>query len=75
MDITSDMSELDALLGDGIEQGSSTLVPGPAGSGQISLGCRTIPCRHVVTKSSQQRASPLRRGLRCNPASTGATQE
>lgn len=31
---TSDIAELDALLGGGIEQGSSTLVLGPAGTGK-----------------------------------------
>jgi circadian clock protein KaiC len=32
--LTSDIGELDALLGGGIEQGSSTLVLGPAGTGK-----------------------------------------
>lgn len=32
--VTSDIAELDALLGGGIEQGSSTLVLGPAGTGK-----------------------------------------
>jgi len=32
--LTSDIAELDALLGGGIEQGSSTLVLGPAGTGK-----------------------------------------
>lgn len=32
--ITSDIAELDTLLGGGIEQGSSTLVLGPAGTGK-----------------------------------------
>jgi circadian clock protein KaiC len=35
--LTSGISELDALLGGGIEQGSSTLVMGPAGSGKSLL--------------------------------------
>jgi len=32
--VTSDVPELDALLGGGIEQGSSTLILGPAGTGK-----------------------------------------
>ncbi|SCZ12152.1 ATPase domain-containing protein [Microvirga guangxiensis] len=35
--LTSGIAELDALLGGGIEQGSSTLVMGPAGSGKSLL--------------------------------------
>ena len=35
--LTSGISELDALLGGGIEQGSSTLIMGPAGSGKSLL--------------------------------------
>jgi circadian clock protein KaiC len=35
--LTSGIGELDALLGGGIEQGSSTLVMGPAGSGKSLL--------------------------------------
>jgi len=34
---TSDIAELDALLGGGIEQGSSTLVLGPAGTGKSTF--------------------------------------
>jgi circadian clock protein KaiC len=35
--VTSDIAELDALLGGGVEQGSSTLVLGPAGAGKSLL--------------------------------------
>ena len=35
--LTSGIAELDALLGGGIEQGSSTLVMGPAGTGKSLL--------------------------------------
>jgi circadian clock protein KaiC len=35
--LTSGISELDALLGGGVEQGSSTLLMGPAGSGKSLL--------------------------------------
>ncbi|WP_421992150.1 ATPase domain-containing protein [Roseococcus sp.] len=35
--MTSDIRELDALLGGGIEQGSSTLVLGPAGTGKSTF--------------------------------------
>jgi len=35
--MTSDVPELDALLGGGIEQGSSTLVLGPAGTGKSTF--------------------------------------
>lgn len=35
--LTSDIAELDALLGGGIEQGSSTLVLGPAGTGKSTF--------------------------------------
>lgn len=35
--LTSDIAELDALLGGGIEQGSSTLVIGPAGTGKSTF--------------------------------------
>ncbi|WP_062119176.1 ATPase domain-containing protein [Aureimonas sp. AU40] len=35
--MTSDIAELDALLGGGIEQGSSTLILGPAGTGKSTF--------------------------------------
>lgn len=37
---TSDVPELDSLLGGGLARGSSTLVIGPAGSGKSSLGAQ-----------------------------------
>lgn len=39
---TSDIPELDALLGGGIEQGSSTLVLGPAGTGKSLLAFQFV---------------------------------
>jgi circadian clock protein KaiC len=44
--IKSNVAELDALLGGGIEQGSSTLILGPAGTGKstISLQFLTAAC-------------------------------
>lgn len=38
--VTSDVPELDALLGGGLSRGSSTLMLGPAGSGKSSLGAQ-----------------------------------
>ncbi len=38
--ITSDVAELDSLLGGGLARGSSTLIMGPAGSGKSSLGAQ-----------------------------------
>src|SRR5690606_36780855 len=35
--VTSDIAELDALLGGGIERGSSTMVLGPAGTGKSTF--------------------------------------
>jgi len=40
--IGSGLSELDALLGGGIERGSSTLIVGPAGCGKSSLATRFV---------------------------------
>lgn len=40
--MTSDIAELDALLGGGIEQGSSTLVLGPAGTGKSTFALQFI---------------------------------
>ncbi len=39
---TSDIPELDALLGGGIEQGSSTLVLGPAGTGKSTFSFQFV---------------------------------
>jgi circadian clock protein KaiC len=38
--VTSDVPELDSLLGGGLDRGSSTLILGPAGSGKSSLGAQ-----------------------------------
>jgi circadian clock protein KaiC len=38
--LPSDISELDALLGGGLEQGTSTLVVGPAGTGKSTLAAQ-----------------------------------
>lgn len=40
--VTSDVAELDALLGGGVEQGSSTLVLGPAGTGKSLFALQFI---------------------------------
>lgn len=40
--MTSDIPELDALLGGGIEQGSSTLVLGPAGTGKSTFAFQFV---------------------------------
>jgi circadian clock protein KaiC len=40
--VTSDIPELDALLGGGVEQGSSALVLGPAGSGKSTLALQFV---------------------------------
>ena len=40
--ISSGSSELDALLGDGLDRGSSTLLLGPAGSGKTTLCSRLL---------------------------------
>ncbi len=40
--IKSDIAELDALLGGGIEQGSSTLVLGPAGTGKSTFALQFV---------------------------------
>jgi circadian clock protein KaiC len=40
--VTSDIAELDALLGGGIEQGSSTLVLGPSGTGKSTFGFQFV---------------------------------
>jgi circadian clock protein KaiC len=40
--ITSDVPELDSLLGGGLNRGSSTLLLGPAGSGKSSLGSQFV---------------------------------
>ncbi|CAH1654092.1 Circadian clock protein KaiC [Hyphomicrobiales bacterium] len=39
---TSDLTELDTLLGGGIEQGSSTLVLGPAGTGKSTFALQFV---------------------------------
>jgi circadian clock protein KaiC len=39
---TSDIAELDALLGGGIEQGSSTLILGPAGTGKSTFALQFL---------------------------------
>lgn len=39
---TSDLPELDALLGGGIEQGSSTLILGPAGTGKTLMALQFL---------------------------------
>ena len=39
---SSGISELDALLGGGIETGSSTLILGPAGSGKSLIGFQFV---------------------------------
>lgn len=39
---TSDIPELDALLGGGIHQGSSTLIIGPAGAGKSTFGFQFV---------------------------------
>jgi len=49
--VKSDVAELDALLGGGIEQGSSTLILGPAGTGKSTFGLQYV-------------AAALRRGER-----------
>lgn len=38
--VTSDVPELDSLLGGGLSRGSSTLIIGPAGSGKSTLGAQ-----------------------------------
>lgn len=38
--VTSDVPELDALLGGGLDRGSSTLLLGPAGCGKSSIGAQ-----------------------------------
>jgi circadian clock protein KaiC len=40
--VKSDIAELDALLGGGIEQGSSTLVLGPAGTGKSTFALQFV---------------------------------
>lgn len=40
--MTSDVTELDALLGGGVEQGSSTLILGPAGTGKSLFAIQFI---------------------------------
>lgn len=40
--IQSGISELDELLGGGIDYGTSTLILGPAGSGKSTIGCQYI---------------------------------
>jgi circadian clock protein KaiC len=40
--LASDIPELDRLLGGGIEQGSSTLIAGPPGTGKSSLAARLV---------------------------------
>ncbi|WP_238211956.1 ATPase domain-containing protein [Caballeronia novacaledonica] len=40
--MTSDVTELDALLGGGVEQGSSTLILGPAGTGKSLFALQFI---------------------------------
>jgi len=40
--LASDIAQLDRLLGGGIEQGSSTLIAGPPGTGKSSLAARLV---------------------------------
>jgi circadian clock protein KaiC len=40
--VSSGLAELDALLGGGVEEGSSTLVSGPAGTGKSSVGVQFV---------------------------------
>lgn len=42
LQVKSDIAELDALLGGGIEQGSSTLVLGPAGTGKSTFALQFV---------------------------------
>jgi circadian clock protein KaiC len=42
--ISSAVPELDALLGGGLDRGTSTLVMGPAGSGKSSLAAQFLAC-------------------------------
>lgn len=51
--MSSGLPELDALLGGGIEQGSSTLISGPPGTGKSSLATQFVV---AVTKRGQPAA-------------------
>ena len=51
--ITSDVPELDALLGDGLDRGTSTLVIGPAGVGKSTLAIQyAIAAAHRGEKAT-----------------------
>jgi circadian clock protein KaiC len=49
--LTSGLSELDLLLGGGLEEGTSTLIAGPPGTGKSSLACQFV-------SSAAQRGQP-----------------
>jgi circadian clock protein KaiC len=51
--LTSDLPELDALLGGGLEEGTSTLIAGPPGTGKSSLAAQFIS---AAGKRGQQSA-------------------
>jgi circadian clock protein KaiC len=42
--VSSSVPELDALLGGGLDRGTSTLVMGPAGSGKSSIAAQFVAC-------------------------------
>ncbi len=42
--ISSSVPELDALLGGGLDRGTSTLIMGPAGSGKSSIAAQFVAC-------------------------------
>jgi circadian clock protein KaiC len=42
--VSSSVPELDALLGGGLDRGTSTLIMGPAGSGKSSIAAQFIAC-------------------------------
>ena len=75
--LSSEIKELDALLGGGIEEGTSTLIVGAAGTGkstiaaQFAVGCRRARSARgdvPVRRESADTAVALRR-LECEPAS------
>ena len=70
-DAPSGIAELDALLGGGLDRGSSTLIVGPAGPGKTSLALDLRPGGHEA-RARRRSSTPSRRAwARCHARARG----
>ena len=65
----SGIAELDALLGGGIEEGTSTLLVGAAGTGKSTLAAQ-FAAAAAVAGAARRCSSSTRTRSRCSPAAT-----